>query len=182
MYLKAGRKRKHYSRLYWPSRNRCNRIVDKLRYTHDELGLAGCVMFWKDKKGRHVGRVVLNEVCQIRNTATGGSRLLWGHIVQISCDITEASKWSRRLMVYFNNENIKWNTLEHSGRRQCNVRVWRARTDSWSHHQLSTTYTTIRSWPLQSWAIDQSLAPTDRVENMIRWYKKEEVEYQNVCT
>ena len=33
-----------------------------------------------------------------------------------------------------------------------------------------TTSTTIRSWPLRSWAIDQSMAPTDWVEYMRRWY------------
>ena len=36
------------------------------------------------------------------------------------------------------------------------------------HQQLPTTSTTIRSWPLRSWAFDQSMASTDRVNNMRR--------------
>ena len=59
----------------------------------------------------------------------------------------------------------------------CGMWVWRARTDSWPHHQqLSNTQTTIRSWHLRSWAIDQSMAPTDWVNDLIRWYTKEEEE------
>ena len=34
--------------------------------------------------------------------------------------------------------------------------------------------TTIRSWPLRSWTIEQSMAPTHRVDNMRRYYTKEE--------
>ena len=61
-------------------------------------------------------------------------------------------------------------------RRVRHMWVWRARTDSWPHHQqLPTASTSIRSWLLRSWAIDQSMASTDWVNDLIRWYTKEEV-------
>ena len=63
--------------------------------------------------------------------------------------------------------------------------VWRARTDSWLHHQqLPTTSTTIRRGPLRSWVIDQSMALTDWVDNMRRWKKKKHIrnEPQGGCT
>ena len=50
---------------------------------------------------------------------------------------------------------------------------WRKANSKHLWGQLPTTQTTIRSWPLPSRAIDQTMATTNWVDNMIRWCTKE---------
>ena len=59
-------------------------------------------------------------------------------------DSKQTANWGRSLRVI--NEEVGTGG-------QCSMWVWRARTDSWPHHQqlLPTISTTIWSWPLRSW-------------------------------